>query len=75
MTLVIDHTTPIITRPEAAKYLRLSERTIDELRANKSLAYHKVGGKVRFSKNDLDEFLARSRVAARIENKKELATR
>jgi excisionase family DNA binding protein len=49
---------------EAARYLCTTPRHIRELWAKRYLAAIKVGRHVRFSKADLDDFIATRRVAA-----------
>jgi len=48
----------LLTSAEAARYLRVSRRTLDRLRARKAkLGAVKVGGQVRYHKDILDEYL------------------
>lgn len=47
----------VMTKPQAAKYLQVSERTIDNLRSARVLPYCRVGGSVRFRRTDLDNYL------------------
>jgi excisionase family DNA binding protein len=53
---------------EAAEYLRRSKRTVYKLCAESQLAYHDAAGMRWFSPEDLDAFIANSRVAAFHEN-------
>lgn len=46
--------------PEAAKYLRIGERTLWNLRAKGEIDAVKIGRLVRFTKATLDEYLARN---------------
>lgn len=48
----------------AAAYLAVSERHVRELWAKRRLAAIKVGRSVRFSREDLDAFIATNRVRA-----------
>ena len=56
----------VLTRPEAAEYVRLSLRAFDDRAAEGSIAFHRLGdgpkAPVRFRKIDLDSFLDRCRV-------------
>ena len=55
-------------RLEAAKYLNVSVRTIDQLKHNGDLPFCRVGRKViLFLKKDLDAFLLSRRIAVREE--------
>ena len=56
--------TPPISTIEAAAYLGTTKRHIDRLVHEHRLAFLKVGGKRRFLVEDLDAFLAASRVEA-----------
>lgn len=48
----------LLTSAEAARYLQVSRRTLDRLRARKvKLGAVKVGGQVRYHKAILDEYL------------------
>ncbi len=48
----------LMTSVEAARYLQVSRRTLDRLRARKvKLGAVKVGGQVRYHKDILDEYL------------------
>ena len=50
--------TKLMTSAEAARYLQVSRRTLDRLRARKAkLGAIKVGGQVRYHKELLDEYL------------------
>jgi excisionase family DNA binding protein len=47
----------LMTREEAAGYLKVSRQTLDRLRCQRGLAFYRIGGSVRFGAWDLDEFL------------------
>lgn len=50
--------TKLMTSAEAARYLQVSRRTLDRLRARKAkLGAVKVGGQVRYHKGILDDYL------------------
>ena len=46
-----------LTKDEVAKILRVSERTIDNLRKNQGLPYATVGGLIRFTEEDINTWL------------------
>ena len=49
--------TKILTKKEVAEKLRVSERTIDNLRKNQGLPYATVGGLIRFTEEDINAWL------------------
>jgi excisionase family DNA binding protein len=53
------------SKPEAAKYLKISAITLDRHRRRGAISYRKIGARVIFTQNDLDEFLDRCTVPAR----------
>ncbi len=56
-------TTTIMNEKQAAKYIGLSQRTLQKYRCiQKPPTYIKVGSAVRYSKDDLDAFLDANRV-------------
>lgn len=60
----------MLTRKEAAGYLRISERTMCELTKNREIAYHqrKSGGPMLFSQKDLDAYIDSLRVPTAAEH-------
>ncbi len=58
----------IYDKKQAADYLKISERTIDYLRAAGQIACFKIGRLVRFRQEDLEEF-ARQQVTATMTKK------
>lgn len=50
------------TKKEAAKFLGVSEPTIDRFRSDGHLPYVKIGVQVRFTDSDLADFINRCRV-------------
>ena len=56
----------ILTRKEAAVYLRISVRTLDELAQDGEIPYSKLGkglrSRVVYQRRDLDAYVERSRV-------------
>jgi excisionase family DNA binding protein len=61
-----NHTSTPSTRcldtEELGEYLGLSGRTIDRLRQTCAISYRRFGSQVRFSPEDIAEFVAQSRV-------------
>jgi excisionase family DNA binding protein len=51
----------LLTKREAAEYLRVSERTLDRLRARKLIPSLKVAGAVRFLRQDIEDYLSQQR--------------
>ena len=47
----------ILTKEEVAKKLRVSERTIDNLRKDSGLPYATVGRQIRFLEEDINTWL------------------
>jgi excisionase family DNA binding protein len=56
--------TPLLTRKQAARYLCVSESTLDRLAARHQLATVHIGRNVRFHKHDLDTYIAYNTRAA-----------
>lgn len=54
--------TPVLTLPEVAALLRVTERTIYALLARRELPAFKVGGQWRFQRRDLDAWVRRNTV-------------
>ncbi len=60
-----DNSSEYFTKAEAAKYVRMSARTLDAAKAQGALPYYRIGSrKVLFRKSDLDKWLAPCRVDA-----------
>ena len=53
----------LLTRLEAAEFLRLSPRKLDQLTASGELPRVKIGTAVRFCRDDLEKFVAECRNA------------
>jgi excisionase family DNA binding protein len=51
----------LLTTPEAAQRLGVSKRTLQELAAERKIAFIKFGRNVRFAIEDLDKFIASHR--------------
>lgn len=51
---VISHQT-FLTKAEAAQFLRVSVRTVDNWMRRRLIAYYRVGGTVRFRRSDLEQ--------------------
>lgn len=58
---------PYLTLKEAAEYLRMSYTTLYGLTKNNKISIHKPTGKVLFTKSDLDDYMAKGRIASRAE--------
>lgn len=52
----------LLTRVEAARFLKASVNAVDRLRYQRALPYYRLGGTVRFSPWDLLEFVSRNPV-------------
>jgi excisionase family DNA binding protein len=50
---------------EVGAALDVSPRTVRRLLMAREITYHRIGGQLRVAREDLDEFLTRTRVAAR----------
>lgn len=50
--------------PEAAEYLGVNERYVRRLRAEHKIAFHKIGKILLFDPDDLDEYLATTKIPA-----------
>jgi excisionase family DNA binding protein len=55
----------LFTRSEAASYLNTSERHVRELWSKRRISAVRVGGLIRFTKEDLDQFIQDNRVEAK----------
>ncbi|HWB04164.1 MAG TPA: helix-turn-helix domain-containing protein [Verrucomicrobiales bacterium] len=55
----------LLTKAQAAEYLGIKVRTLDDWRAAKAIPHISRGGYVRFRRGDLDEFLTAHTIAAR----------
>ena len=51
-------TAPLLTRKQAARYLSVSESTLDRLTARHQLPAVHIGRNVHFRKHDLDAYIA-----------------
>lgn len=51
----------LLTRNEAAEFLRLSPRKVDQLAASGELPKVKIGTSVRFCRDDLEDFVRHRR--------------
>jgi excisionase family DNA binding protein len=52
----------LLTKKEAAEVLGLSTVTVDRLRNSGSLGFRKFGGLIRFTEQDIQEFIEQSSV-------------
>jgi excisionase family DNA binding protein len=55
---------PYMTKRAVAKFLNVSERTVDRLMASGDLGYVRVRGQVRFSLHDVVRFLVKNEVSS-----------
>lgn len=53
---------PLMDRKEAAAYLNISLRTLDELTKNGKIKYSKIESAVRFKQSELDAYVTRNEV-------------
>jgi excisionase family DNA binding protein len=51
--LQLDSLPPILSRKEASEILRLTERSIDAMRKAGKLPHFRIGGSVRFHRDDV----------------------
>ncbi|MBX7210669.1 MAG: helix-turn-helix domain-containing protein [Verrucomicrobiaceae bacterium] len=58
-------TSTLLTKKQAANYLGIAPRTLDDWRKGKAVACIKRPGFVRFLRSDLDDFIARHRTGVR----------
>ena len=58
-------TSHLLTKAEAAAYLGIAPRTLDDWRAARAIPCVERPGYVRFLRSDLDGFIDRHRIAAR----------
>ena len=52
----------LLTVPEVAGMLRVCDETVRRLQHRRRIPFHKVGGRVRFLKRDIVEYLDKQRV-------------
>jgi excisionase family DNA binding protein len=57
-------TTELLTVAEVAGLLKISVSTVRRLQQRRLIPFHKVGGSVRFTKDDLMSYLEKQRVEA-----------
>ncbi len=65
----------ILTIPEIAKYLKVTEKTIYKLAGAKKIPAFKVGGSWRFSKADIDSWIKQQSATTGQNGSKAKATR
>lgn len=49
---------PILSVPEAARYLRVTVRTVHRLKSSGQLPFVQVGGRVLFRRRDIEKFVS-----------------
>jgi excisionase family DNA binding protein len=52
----------LLTIPEVAELLKVSESTVRHLQQQRQIPFIKVGGSVRFTKSDVNSYLEKRRV-------------
>ncbi len=60
----------LLTPTEAANLLRFSKASIYRLVETRRLPFYRVSGSLRFSKKDLDEYLAHGRVESILQERR-----
>lgn len=53
---------PLIGTDEVADALSVSPRTVRRLAERRMISHRRIGGQIRFSEDDIEEYLATSRV-------------
>jgi excisionase family DNA binding protein len=56
--------TELLTVAEVAEFLKISKVGVRRLQYGRLIPFHKIGGSVRFSKDDVAAYLAKQRVEA-----------
>ena len=56
--MTLDSLPPILSRKETAELLRLTERSIDAMRKSGKLPHFRIGGSVRFHRDDVLSLVA-----------------
>jgi excisionase family DNA binding protein len=51
--MTLDSLPPILSRKECSEILRLTERTVDAMRKSGKLPHFRIGGSVRFYREDV----------------------
>lgn len=51
--MTLDSLPPILSRKECSEILRLTERTVDAMRKSGKLPHFRIGGSVRFHRDDV----------------------
>jgi excisionase family DNA binding protein len=54
----------LLTIPEVAELLRISEPTVRRLQQRRQIAFRKVSGSIRFARSDVAAYLEKRRVSA-----------
>lgn len=52
----------LLTLADVARSLNISQISVRRLQQRRRIGFHKVGGSIRFTKNDIESFLAKTRV-------------
>jgi len=57
-------TIELLTIPEVAKFLKISASGVRRLQYGRHIPFHKIGGGIRFAKEDVVSYLVQHRVEA-----------
>ena len=63
-TDAIETRTQLMTKSEAAQYLKISEWSLYNLKRIRQVACCKIAGKLMFKRDDLDAYIERNRIPA-----------
>jgi excisionase family DNA binding protein len=55
---------PLLGRPAAAAYLDIKPDTLKKWTARRRIAFVRIGGRIKYRRDDLDAFIAANRVAS-----------
>ena len=58
------HTIELLTITDVAKLLKISQTSVRRLQQGRHLPFTKVGGSIRFAKDDILDYLKKGRVEA-----------
>jgi len=62
MSIEIDTALELLTIPEVAKFLKISTPSVRRLQQQRHIPFFKVGGRIRFARNDIVAYLHKRRV-------------
>jgi excisionase family DNA binding protein len=64
MSIELGPSPALLTIPQVAELLKVSVATVRRLQQHRRIAFHKVGGCVRFKPSDVTSYLDKQRVCA-----------